>query len=125
MSNPQPGGGLVPAKLAQSNVWPGGEQRQSEEKMAVYSKKQAAAYCGISAETLDRHKDQGKLGFTKIGKRVVFRQIELDKFLESLTIPAKAPPSLRERQIAANAARQHLREAVFQGDQGDGLEGSI
>jgi excisionase family DNA binding protein len=77
----------------------------------VYSKKQAAAYCGISIETLDRFKDQRKLGFTKIGKRVVFRQFELDQFLDSLTVPAKKPPTLREQQIAATAARQHLREA--------------
>jgi excisionase family DNA binding protein len=82
--------------------------------MAVFNKKQAAAYCGISIETLDRFKDTQKLGYTKVGKRVLFRQTELDQFLESLTIPAKTPPSLREQQIAASAARQRLREAVFQ-----------
>jgi excisionase family DNA binding protein len=84
--------------------------------MAVLNKKQAAAYCNVSVETLDKFKDQGKLGYTRIGKRIVFRQFELDQFLESLTVPAKEPPSLREQQIAANAARQHLREAVFQGE---------
>jgi excisionase family DNA binding protein len=83
--------------------------------MAVYSKSDAARYCGVSVETLDRYKDQGKLGFTKIGKRVVFRQLELDKFLESLTVPATTPPTFREQQMAADAARQHLREAVSQG----------
>jgi excisionase family DNA binding protein len=80
--------------------------------MAVYSKLEAAKYCGVSVETLDRYKDQEKLGFTKIGKRVVFRQVELDQFLESLTVPATTPPTLREQQIAASAARQHLREAA-------------
>jgi excisionase family DNA binding protein len=79
--------------------------------MAVFNKKQAAAYCGISIETLDRYKDSGKLGFTQIGRRVVFRERELDQFLDSLTIPATTTPTLRERQIAASAARHHLREA--------------
>ena len=79
----------------------------------AFNKKQAAAYCGISVETLDKYRDSGKLGFTRIGKRIVFRQIELDQFLASLTIPAKTPPTLREQQIAAGAARQHLREAVW------------
>jgi excisionase family DNA binding protein len=83
--------------------------------MAVFSKREAAKYCGVSVETLDKYKDTGKLGFTRIGKRVVFRQIELDQFLENLTVPAKAPPSLRELQLAAGAARQHLRDSVFQG----------
>jgi excisionase family DNA binding protein len=83
--------------------------------MAVFNKKQAATYCGISVETLDRFKDQNKLGFTKIGKRIVFREQELDQFLESLTIPAKAPPTLREMQLAAGRDKQRLREAVFQG----------
>jgi excisionase family DNA binding protein len=82
----------------------------------VYSKKQAAAYCGISVETLDRYKDSGRLGFTRIGKRIVFRQFELDQFLENLTVPAKTPPSLREMQLAAGRDKQHLREAVFQGE---------
>jgi excisionase family DNA binding protein len=83
--------------------------------MAVFNKKEAAQYLRISVETLDRYKDRQKLGFTKIGKRVVFRQLELDKFLESLTVPAKEPPTLRKQQMAAGAARQHLRETVSQG----------
>jgi excisionase family DNA binding protein len=83
--------------------------------MAIFNKRQAAAYCGISVETLDRFKDSGKLGFTKIGKRVLFRETELDDFLASLTIPATQPPTLREQQQAASTARQHLREAASQG----------
>jgi excisionase family DNA binding protein len=78
----------------------------------IFNKSEAATYCRVSIETLDRYKDTGRLGYTKIGKRIVFRQIELDQFLESLTIPAKEPLSFREQQIAANGARQHLREVA-------------
>jgi excisionase family DNA binding protein len=81
--------------------------------MAVFNKRQAAAYCGVSVETLDKYKDSGRLGFTKIGKRILFRQIELDQFLENLTIPAKAPPTLREQQEQAAATKKHLRETVM------------
>jgi excisionase family DNA binding protein len=104
---------------AGEGAFPGILQRREtqETKMAVFNKQAAAKYCGISVETLDKFKDQGKLGFTRIGKRVVFRQCELDQFLESLTVPAKTPPSFREQQIAASAARQHLREAVSRGNE--------
>jgi excisionase family DNA binding protein len=78
----------------------------------VFNKKEAARYLRISTETLDRYKDSGRLGYTRIGKRIVFRQFELDQFLENLTIPAKDPPTLREMQIAAGAARRRLRETA-------------
>jgi excisionase family DNA binding protein len=80
--------------------------------MAVFNKREAAQYLRVSIETLDRYKDQHKLGFTQIGRRVVFRQLELDQFLADLTIPATTPPTLREQQIAAGAARQRLRESA-------------
>jgi excisionase family DNA binding protein len=78
----------------------------------VFNKQQAAQYCGVSVETLDRFKDQGKLSFVKIGKRCVFRQIQLDQFLDSFTVPAKTPPTLREMQLAAGRDKQHLREGA-------------
>jgi excisionase family DNA binding protein len=96
--------------MAQLIAWPEA-YRHGGIKM-VFNKKSAAEYCGISIETLDRFKDSGRLGFTRIGKRVVFRQIELDQFLAALTVPAKTVPTLREQQVAAAADRRRLREAV-------------
>jgi excisionase family DNA binding protein len=54
----------------------------------IFNKKEAAGYLKISVECLDANKDRGKLTYAKIGKRVVFRQIDLDKFLERLLVPA-------------------------------------
>jgi excisionase family DNA binding protein len=81
--------------------------------MAVFNKREAAQYLRVSVETVDRFRDQGKLAFSKIGKRVIFTQKHLDEFIDALTIPAQKLPTLREQQIAAGAARRHLREAVF------------
>jgi excisionase family DNA binding protein len=80
----------------------------------VFDKKQAAAYLRISVETVDKFRETGKLSYCKIGDRVVFRQEHLDEFLDAVTIPAKALPSIREMQLAAGRDKQHLRETVLQ-----------
>jgi len=44
--------------------------------------REAADYLGISERSLHRIKNRGKIKFSRIGKRVVFRLRVLDQFLE-------------------------------------------
>ena len=71
----------------------------------LLNKKEAAHYLGISIETLDRYKAQGKLGFVKIGDRCLWTTALLDELIVSCTIPAVNLPSDREKnEIAKRAA---------------------
>ena len=63
----------------------------------LLNKKQAASYCGVSQETIDRYKTKGKLGFIQIGKRCLWTRELLDEFISNCTIPAVVMPSNREK----------------------------
>jgi excisionase family DNA binding protein len=67
------------------------------------NKKQAAEYCKISTETLDRYKDRGKLGFVRIGKRCLWTEALLDEFISSCTIQPVTPTTEREKSAMAKA----------------------
>jgi excisionase family DNA binding protein len=68
------------------------------------NKKQAASYCGVSTETLDRYKDQKKLGYVQIGKRCLFTQELLDEFILQCTKRAVIGTTPRENTAMAKAA---------------------
>jgi excisionase family DNA binding protein len=51
--------------------------------MKLYDKKGAAAVCLVSEETIDDARTKGRLGFVKLGRRVIFREDQLDKWVMS------------------------------------------
>jgi excisionase family DNA binding protein len=55
----------------------------------VYSKQEAARILGIATITIDRNRRIGKLPYRKIGRRVVFTQEDIDKFLAACSVPQK------------------------------------
>jgi excisionase family DNA binding protein len=61
----------------------------------VFNRRQAAAYLKISVESIDSLREKGRLAFCRIGKRIVFKQEQLDELLETSVVPAKSssPPS--------------------------------
>lgn len=46
-----------------------------------YTRKEAAAYCGVSVITIDRALARKEIAHFRIGKRVVFDRRHLDEFL--------------------------------------------
>jgi len=63
----------------------------------VYNKINAAKTLGISVETLDRYRKNGKLPHHKVGDRVIFTESDLLAFLDSCAVPAMAVPTIREK----------------------------
>jgi len=70
----------------------------------IFNKRGAAKVLGISTETLDRYKKNGRLPFHQIGNRVIFTESDLTAFLESCAIPASVIPTPREKSAMAKAA---------------------
>ena len=50
-------------------------------QIAAFTKPQAAKYCGISVSFLEKLVLQGKIPKCKVGVKVLFRRIDLDRFL--------------------------------------------
>jgi len=50
------------------------------------SKNEVTAYLKISLTTLDRLIKRRALPFVKIGKRVIFKRADIDRFVESRTV---------------------------------------
>jgi excisionase family DNA binding protein len=57
--------------------------------MAVYSKKELATRLGVCVKTLERKIFAGEISYHKIGNRVLFDEIDVEKFWESCRRPAK------------------------------------
>jgi len=57
---------------------------------AVYTKREAAQLLKCAPITIDRARRAGRLSCRKIGAKVVFTQDDLDAFLRSCAVPAKA-----------------------------------
>jgi len=70
----------------------------------IFNKRGAAKALGVSVETLDRYKKNGRLPFHQIGNRIVYTENDLTAFLESCAIPATVIPTLREKSAMAKAA---------------------
>jgi len=70
----------------------------------IFNKRGAAQALGVSVETLDRYKKNGRLPFHQIGNRIVYTENDLSTFLESCAIPATAIPTLKEKNAMAKAA---------------------
>ena len=70
----------------------------------IFKRGAAAKALGVSVETLDRYKKNGRLPYHQIGDRVVFTESDLTAFLDSCAIPATVIPTDRERQAMAKAA---------------------
>jgi excisionase family DNA binding protein len=66
--------------------------------LAVLNKTAAAKVLGISTETLDRYKKNGKLPHHKIGDRILFTESDLTAFLDACAISATAKLSEREKK---------------------------
>jgi len=63
----------------------------------VFNKKTAAKILGISTETIDRYRKNGKLPYHQIGSRIVFTENDLSVFLNACAIPATVIPTNREK----------------------------
>ena len=70
----------------------------------VFNKKAAAKILGISIETLDRYRKNGKLPHRKIGDRILFTEKDLTDFIETCAVPATAVPTDREKLEMRKAA---------------------
>jgi len=86
------------------------ERRMMEAKAGVigaamlFTREAAAKALGISANTLDRLKNRGKIPHRKIGDRTVFTGGDLAAFLDSCFVPATSLPSEGERRGVAKRA---------------------
>ena len=64
---------------------------QTDTNKRGYSVKEAARYCGISADLLNKLRSQGKINgvrgpeFIKIGNKVIYTVESLDQWLASFT----------------------------------------
>lgn len=52
-------------------------------KVGALSRKESAAYIGVSTHQLDNYAKAGELRRVKLGAKTVYRVIDLDAFLES------------------------------------------
>jgi len=52
----------------------------------LFSRLEAAEYLGISTETIDRYRKNGKLPYRKIGDRIVLTESDLTTFLENCAV---------------------------------------
>ena len=55
----------------------------------VYTEKQASEILHITRMTLYNLRESGKLSYVRIGSRTLYRERDLEEFLESQTRPAK------------------------------------
>lgn len=55
----------------------------------LLSKKQAAAFCGVSQPTITRWMKKNKISYIKIVKRVLFCKDQLIEDLKKFTVPAE------------------------------------
>jgi excisionase family DNA binding protein len=57
---------------------------------------EAAAMLGVSVRTIDRLRDTGQIGCTRIGggvrPRVYYRQVDVLAYLRRVTTPVNVPP---------------------------------
>lgn len=49
---------------------------------------EAAQYIRVATSTLRRYRSQGKIGFTRLDRKVLYSRDVLDAFLESRAVPA-------------------------------------
>jgi excisionase family DNA binding protein len=59
------------------------------ETEVLYDKKQAAEYLSTTERHIDRLWQEHRLGGTLIGRKVRFRQNDLDKYIEAQSRPAR------------------------------------
>jgi len=71
---------------------------------SLYNKKNAAQALGISVETLDRYKKNGKLPFHQIGDRILFTENDLNTFIDACAVSSTVKPSVREKAEMAKVA---------------------
>ena len=60
------------------------EQANFRSDANLLSREQAAKRLGISTRNLDYIREDGRLPFIQIGRRVVFSPLDLDRFIETL-----------------------------------------
>ena len=63
----------------------------------VYDKRSAGEALGISEETIDKYRKEGKLPFRKVGTLVRFTEGDLLAFLDACAVPAVSLPSPRQK----------------------------
>lgn len=63
----------------------------------VYNKANAAKALGVSVETIDRYRKNGKLPYRQIGDRIIFTENDLTNFLDACAIPATVKLTSREK----------------------------
>ena len=72
--------------------------------MTVFNKSTAAKALGISVETIDRYRKNGKLPHRKIGDRIIFTESDLTHFLDACAVPSTNMLSNREKLELSKAA---------------------
>lgn len=66
--------------------------REPEVKTAGYLRREEAAhYCRLSVMTIDRATATGDVVFFKVGRRNLFRQADLDKWMERFLVDCSQP----------------------------------
>jgi excisionase family DNA binding protein len=65
------------------------KMEQGGGMQGLLSVRDAAAYLGVARQTLFNWINKGRITYTKLGSRVLFRCQDLEKFINSRTIPAK------------------------------------
>jgi len=55
----------------------------SSNECGLLTRRQAAKYLTISPRSLDYLREDGRLAFIQIGRRVVFSRLDLDQFIQA------------------------------------------
>lgn len=69
--------------------------------MNWFTGEQVTKFLSVSKRTLQNYRDQGLIGFSQIGRKILYRQSDVDKFLEKNYIPkyVSKEEQRRERKI--------------------------
>jgi excisionase family DNA binding protein len=74
---------------------------------------EAAEYLGVSRHTIYEWKAMRILAHVKLGRKLMFRQRDLDEFIERCWVPAKdgyaLPGQVRKSRLSPITARSHPR----------------
>lgn len=75
---------------------------ETQRTRAVMNSAEAADYLGVSESFLNELKTSYTVPFCRIGGRVVYRQKDLEKYLETVTVTSPNDDPGRKRHVRKN-----------------------
>lgn len=76
----------------------------------LWERAEVMEYLRISRGTLDKLQKRREIPFAKIGKKVLFRKADIDRWLEDRMVPALCPPPRARRPSGRSVPAQDKKE---------------